>query len=198
MDCSPPGSSVHRDSSGKNTVGSVPFSKGSSQPRDQTQVSNIAGSLPAELPEKPKNTGVGSLSLLQGIFPIQELNWGLLHCRQILYQLSYQGSPVQPLNSLKIWKGQAGAAEETRRPRSDDQISYQPPLWPGTSYFLSLQLSWLIYKMRGLNLITYKVLLGLEIQDFGNTSTVRGHDDSQKLELRPWEFPYCWAKPNNQ
>ena len=27
-------------------------------------------------------------------FPIQELNWGLLHCRQILYQLSYQGSPV--------------------------------------------------------------------------------------------------------
>ena len=31
------------------------------------------------------NTGVGSLSLLQGIFPTQELNWGLLHCRQILY-----------------------------------------------------------------------------------------------------------------
>ena len=41
-----------------------------------------------------KNTGVGSLSLLQGIFPIQELNWGLLHFRQILYQLSYQGSPL--------------------------------------------------------------------------------------------------------
>ena len=40
-------------------------------------------------PGKPKNTGVGSLSLLQGIFPIQELNRGLLHCRQILYQLSY-------------------------------------------------------------------------------------------------------------
>ena len=42
---------------------------------------------------KPKNTGVGSLYLLQGIFPTQESNWGLLHCRQILYQLSYQGSP---------------------------------------------------------------------------------------------------------
>ena len=40
-----------------------------------------------------QNTGVGSLSLLQGIFPTQELNWGLLHCRQILYQLSYEGSP---------------------------------------------------------------------------------------------------------
>ena len=32
-----------------------------------------------------QNTGVGSLSLLQGIFPTQELNQGLLHCRQILY-----------------------------------------------------------------------------------------------------------------
>ena len=40
-----------------------------------------ADSLPAELQEKPKNTRVGSLSLLQGIFPIQELNWGLLLCR---------------------------------------------------------------------------------------------------------------------
>ena len=39
-----------------------------------------------------KNTGVGSLSLLQGIFLTQELNWGLLHCRQILYKLSYEGS----------------------------------------------------------------------------------------------------------
>ena len=48
-----------------------------------------ADSLPAELPGKPKSTGVGSLSLLQGIFLTQESNWGLLHCRQILYQLSY-------------------------------------------------------------------------------------------------------------
>ena len=40
-----------------------------------------------------QNTGVGSLSLLQGIFPTQELNPGLPHCRQILYQLSHQGRP---------------------------------------------------------------------------------------------------------
>ena len=40
-----------------------------------------------------QNTGVGSLSLLQWIFPTQELNQGLLHCRQILHQLSYQGRP---------------------------------------------------------------------------------------------------------
>ena len=40
-----------------------------------------------------QNTGVGSLSLLQGIFLTQESNWGLLYYRQILYQLSYEGSP---------------------------------------------------------------------------------------------------------
>ena len=40
-----------------------------------------------------QNNGVGSLSLLQGIFPTQGSNPGLLHCRQILYQLSYQGNP---------------------------------------------------------------------------------------------------------
>ena len=44
-----------------------------------------------------QNTGVGSLSLLQGIFPTQESNWGLLHCRQIRNQLSYQGSSVLDL-----------------------------------------------------------------------------------------------------
>ena len=40
-----------------------------------------------------QKTGVGSLSLLQGIFPTQGSNPGLLHCRQILYQLSHQESP---------------------------------------------------------------------------------------------------------
>ena len=40
-----------------------------------------------------QSTGVASFSLLQGIFPTQESNQGFLHCRQILYQLSYQGSP---------------------------------------------------------------------------------------------------------
>ena len=40
-----------------------------------------------------QNTGVGSLSLLQGIFPTQGSNPGPLYCRQILYQLSHKGSP---------------------------------------------------------------------------------------------------------
>ena len=53
-----------------------------------------------------QNTGVGSLSLLQGIFPTQELNQSLLHCRLILYQLSYHKlslskSPTFP--NLSLW-----------------------------------------------------------------------------------------------
>ena len=50
-------------------------------------------SLPTELPRKPKNTGVGSLSLLQWIFLTWELNRDFLLYRQIFYQMSYQGSP---------------------------------------------------------------------------------------------------------
>ena len=54
-----------------------------------------------------KNTGVGYHILLQGIFPTQELNPGLLcflHCQQILYPLSHGGSPKNPMNSMKRQK----------------------------------------------------------------------------------------------
>ena len=111
-----------------------PFPKGSSQPRDWTQVSLISGrflcpwgfsrqeywselpcpppgdlpnpgiepsspslradSLSAEPPGKPKNTGVSSVSLLQGIVLTQESNRDLLYCRWILYQQSYQESQL--------------------------------------------------------------------------------------------------------
>ena len=56
-----------------------------------------------------QNTGVGSLSLLQGIFPTQELNLGLPHCRRILYQLSHKGSltilqwVAYPFSSRSPW-----------------------------------------------------------------------------------------------
>ena len=64
MDGSPPGSSVHGDSPGK-------------------------------------NSGVGCHALLlQGIFPTQESNQGLLHWRQILKQLSYLGGPLYFLPTL--------------------------------------------------------------------------------------------------
>ena len=62
-----------------------------------------------------QNTGVGSLSLLQGIFPIQGSNPGLPHYRQIIYQLSHKGSPrilewvAYPFSSgssrLRKWTG---------------------------------------------------------------------------------------------
>ena len=71
----------------------IPFSRESSQPRDRTQVSHLqADSIPAEPQGKSKNTGVGSLSFLQVIFPTQESNQGLVHCRRILNQLGYKGN----------------------------------------------------------------------------------------------------------
>ena len=80
-----------------------PFSRGSSQGGDLPKIgikhrslSLQADFLPAEPQEKPKNTRVGTLSLLQQIFPTQELNWAPLYFRWILYQLSYQGSPHGP------------------------------------------------------------------------------------------------------
>ena len=56
-----------------------------------------------------QNTGVGSLSLLHGIFPPQGSSLGLPHCRRILYQLSHQGSPgtlewvAYPFSSGPSW-----------------------------------------------------------------------------------------------
>ena len=72
-----------------------PFSRGSSQSRDGTEVSPICRQILYQLSHKesPRITGVGSLSFLQWIFLTQESNQGLLHCSRILYQLSYQGSP---------------------------------------------------------------------------------------------------------
>ena len=64
----------------------VSFSRKSSHPTLQVD------SLLAEPQGKPKDTVVDSLFLLQGILPTQESNRGLLPFRQILYQLSYQGS----------------------------------------------------------------------------------------------------------
>ena len=49
--------------------------------------------LDSPLSSPGQNTAVGSLSLLQEIFPTQKSNPGLPHCRWILYQLSYQGNP---------------------------------------------------------------------------------------------------------
>ena len=79
----------------------MPSSRESSQPRDRTQISCIAGwFFTIWTTEKSKNIEVGSLSLLQGNFPTQESNWSLLHCRRILYQLSYPGNSDKNLQIL--------------------------------------------------------------------------------------------------
>ena len=52
-----------------------------------------------------QNTGVGSLSLLQRIFPTQGLNPGLLHCRWILYQLSQQGIVIDLCSCTRQGQG---------------------------------------------------------------------------------------------
>ena len=49
-----------------------------------------------------QNTGVGSLSCLQGIFTTQTSNPGLLHCRRILYQLSYEGKATLCNSSVQL------------------------------------------------------------------------------------------------
>ena len=64
-----------------------------------------------------QNTGVSSLSLFQGIFPTQGSNPGLLPCRQILYQLSHQGSP-----RILEWIACPFSSE-----------SFQPRNWTGVS-----------------------------------------------------------------
>ena len=115
-----PGSSIHGIFQARLLKWSViSFSRGSSWPRDWTQVSCLAGRCftvwttreakwkwkslsPVWIFATPWTVVHGVLqarrleqvlfSLLQQIFPTQESNWALLHCRQILYRLSYQGS----------------------------------------------------------------------------------------------------------
>ena len=62
-----------------------------------------------------QNTRVGSLSLLQGIFPTQGLNPGLPHCRWILYQLSHNGSPR--ILEWVAYPFSSGSSQPRNRPR---------------------------------------------------------------------------------
>ena len=62
-----------------------------------------------------QNTGVGSLSLLQGIFPTQGSNPGLPHCRWTLYQLSHKGSPgMLEWVAYPFSRGSSGPRTRTR------------------------------------------------------------------------------------
>ena len=87
----------------------IPSSSGSSRSRDWTQVSHIAGRFfTSWATREAKNTRVGSLSLVQWVFPTQESNRDLLHCRQILYQRAMREEyvvpcPTSPTQGTWVW-----------------------------------------------------------------------------------------------
>ena len=112
-----------------------PFSRGSSQPRDGSNpgllhcrqiLYQLSHKKTLDLVTKDihligihvsgpwdslgQNTGLGSLSLLQGIFPNQVSNPGLPHCRQILYHLSHKGSPPYWLSGINIYHSEGHPA----------------------------------------------------------------------------------------
>ena len=76
-----------------------------------------------------QNTGVGCHSLLQRIFPTQGSNPGLLNCRQILYQLSYQGSPrILKWVDFPFFRGLPNPGIEPRSPTLQaDSVPAEPP-----------------------------------------------------------------------
>ena len=114
----------------------LPFSRGSSHPRIKPRSPALqVDSLPAEPQGKTKNIGVGSLSLLQQIFPAQESNWGLLHFRWILYQLSYQGSPRSE-KALDKWCCYAQSLVRSLRLHSNEIAST-------VFFYLILGVTWL-------------------------------------------------------
>ena len=78
-----------------------------------------------------QNTGVGRLSLLQGMFPTQGSNPGLSHCRQILYQLSQKGSPEDTQCSIHPV---FGSIERTPEPRKLSNSSNEA--WWGRDWFI--------------------------------------------------------------
>ena len=113
-------------------------------------------SLPAGPQGKPKNTGVVSLSLLQGIFPIQESNWGLLHCRQILYQLSYQGSPTTKMKESESEVAQSCLRDSLGSHGLQTPRLLRPWDFPGKStgvgcHFLLQQLRYIPSNLRSLS-----------------------------------------------
>ena len=96
VDCSPPGSFVRGIlQAGILELVAISFSLGPWVTESCSVMSDSLGPYELYSPwnSPSQNTGAGSLSLLQGIFPTQESNPGLSHCRQILYQLSHKGSP---------------------------------------------------------------------------------------------------------
>ena len=87
-----------------------------------------------------KNTGVGCCFLLQGIFPTQDSNLGLLHCKQVLYHLSHQGNPRSHKLCGKKNQGGSSCAEQYHN------WAHAPDDWHHSSSYIvafSLKLTWI-------------------------------------------------------
>ena len=106
-----------------------PFCRRSSQPRDRTQVSHIAGRFFTSWATRETQQYWCSLSLLQGIFSTKELNHGFLHYRQILYQLSIREAHLTanslPILTLTSWNKRSEKDAENI-PFSRISLSYNP------------------------------------------------------------------------
>ena len=111
MDCSPPGSSVHEDSPGKNTgVSCHALLQGIFPTQGLNPGLPHYRQIPSNPPRKPKNTGIGSLYLLQGIFPNQELNPG---------DLGFWACIVRPV----LWADSL-PTEPPRKPKNTAVVAY--------------------------------------------------------------------------
>ena len=81
-----------------------------------------ADRLPSEPPRKPKNTGVGSLCLLQRNLPTQKSNWGLLHYRQIPAELPEKPG-LYPLDVINITLSQYNDQKCLQTQSAEDKAS---------------------------------------------------------------------------
>ena len=151
-DCTPPGFSVHGILQARILeCVAIPFSRGPFQPRDWTSGSCMSGEFfTVWATREAKNMGVGSLSLLQGIFPTQESNQGLLNCRWI--STSWAGSIYIPVNEdhgiqshhfmgnrwrnsgnsvrLYFWGAPKSLQMVTAAMKLEDAYSLEEKLWP--------------------------------------------------------------------
>ena len=108
-----------------------------------------------------QHTGVGSLSLLQGIFPTQGLSPGLLHCRWILYQSSHKGSP-----GILAWVAYAFSSRYS-----------QPRYWTGVSCIAGgFFTNWAIREALLDSLVTNNKNRVGQIIKRNKTSKVRSHN----------------------
>ena len=129
---------------------------------------------------------VGSLSVLQWIFPTQELNPRLLHCRQILYQLSYQGSPqfssVQSLSRVWLfatpWIAACQASLSITNSRSSLRLTSIESMMPSSHLILCYPL-------------LLRPPIPPSIRDFSNESTLR------MRWLKYQSFSFC-ISPSNE